>query len=52
VAWSAEHRGFIVEEFLKNGGSPRWGANTFKTKVDTANTFLFLESTQNAILNQ
>jgi hypothetical protein len=27
MAWSGEHRAFIVEEFIKNGGSPvagRW----------------------------
>ena len=22
MAWSGEHRAFIVEEFIKNGGSP------------------------------
>jgi hypothetical protein len=32
--------------------SPIWEANKFKTKEDTANFFLFLESTQNAVLNQ
>jgi hypothetical protein len=52
MAWSGEHRAFIVEEFIKNGGSPIWEANKFKTKEDTANIFLFLESTQNAVLNQ
>jgi hypothetical protein len=48
MAWSEEHRAFIVEEFVKNGGSPIWEANKFKTKEDTANILLFLESTQNA----
>jgi len=32
--------------------SPIWEANKFKTKEDTSNVFLFLESTQNAILHQ
>jgi hypothetical protein len=32
--------------------SPIWEANKFKTKEDTANVFLFLESTQNAVLHQ
>ena len=32
--------------------SPIWEANKFKTKDDTANVFLFLESTQNAVLYQ
>ena len=32
--------------------SPIWEANKFKTKEDTANIFLFLESTQNAVLHQ
>jgi hypothetical protein len=32
--------------------SPIWEANKLKTKEDTANVFLFLESTQNTILNQ
>ena len=33
--------------------SPIWEANKFKTKEDTANvTFLFMESTQNAVLHQ
>jgi len=32
--------------------SPIWEANKFKTKDDTANIFLFLESTQNAVLPQ
>jgi hypothetical protein len=32
--------------------SPIWEANKFKTEEDTANVFLFLESTQNVILNQ
>ena len=32
--------------------SPIWEANKFKTKEDMANAFLFLESTQNAILHQ
>jgi hypothetical protein len=31
---------------------PIWEANKFETKKDTANVFLFLESTQNAVLNQ
>ena len=31
---------------------PFWEANKFKTKEDTANVFLFLESTQNAVLHQ
>jgi len=32
---------------------PIWEANKFKTKEDTANVFfLFLESTQNAVLHQ
>ena len=31
---------------------PIWEANTFKTKEDTANDFLFLESTWNAVLQQ
>jgi hypothetical protein len=22
MAWSGEHRAFVVEEFIKNGGSP------------------------------
>jgi hypothetical protein len=29
-----------------------WEANEFKIKEDTANTLLFLESTQNAVLHQ
>ena len=32
--------------------SPIWEANKFKTKEDTANVSLFLESTQNAFLHQ
>jgi len=32
--------------------SPVWEANKFKTKEDTADVFLFLESTQNAVLHQ
>ena len=32
--------------------SPIWEANKFKTKEDTANDFLFLESTPNAVLHQ
>jgi hypothetical protein len=32
--------------------SPIWEANKFKTKEDTANVFLFLESTQNAVLHK
>jgi hypothetical protein len=32
--------------------SPIWEANKLKTKEDTANVFLFLESTQNAVLHQ
>jgi hypothetical protein len=52
MAWSGEHRAFIDEEFIKNGASPIWEANKFKTKEDTANIFLFLESTKNAVLNQ
>jgi len=32
--------------------SPIWEANKFKIKEDTANVFLFLESTQNAVLHQ
>ena len=32
--------------------SPIWEANKFKAKEDTANIFLFLESTQNAVLHQ
>ena len=32
--------------------SPIWEANKFKTKEDTANVFLFLERTQNAVLRQ
>jgi len=32
--------------------SPIWEENKFKTKEDTANVFLFLESTQNAVLQQ
>jgi hypothetical protein len=31
--------------------SPIWEADKFKTKEDTANVFIFLESTQNAVLN-
>jgi hypothetical protein len=30
---------------------PIWEANKFKTKEDTANVFIFLESTQIAVLN-
>ena len=32
--------------------SPIWEANKFKTKEDTANVFLFLERTPNAVLHQ
>ena len=32
--------------------SPIWEANKFKAKEDTANVFLFLGSTQNAVLHQ
>ena len=32
--------------------SPIWEANKFKTKEDTANVFLFMGSTQNAVLHQ
>ena len=32
--------------------APIWEANKFKTKEDTGNVFLFLESTQNAVLHQ
>jgi len=32
--------------------SPIWEVNKFKTKEDMANVFLFLESTQNAVLHQ
>jgi len=32
--------------------SPIWEANKIETKEDTANVFLFLESTQNAVLRQ
>jgi len=32
--------------------SPTWEANKFKIKEDTANFFLFLESTQNTVLHQ
>ena len=32
--------------------APIWEANKFKTKEDTANVFLFLESTQKAVLHQ
>jgi hypothetical protein len=39
IAWSGEHRALIVEEFVKNGGSPIWGANKFKTKEDIAYIF-------------
>jgi hypothetical protein len=39
MAWSEEHRAFIVEEFIKNTGSPIWEANKFKTKEHTANIF-------------
>jgi ABC-type cobalamin/Fe3+-siderophores transport system ATPase subunit len=52
MGWSGEHRTFSVEEFIKNGRSPIWEANKFKTKDDTANIFLFMESTQNTVLNQ
>jgi CDGSH-type Zn-finger protein len=31
--------------------SPTWEANKFKSKEDTAVVLLFLESTQNAVLN-
>ena len=31
--------------------SPIWEANKFETKEDMANVFLFLESTQNAVLH-
>ena len=32
--------------------SPVWKANKFKTKEDTENVFLFLESIQNTVLHQ
>jgi ABC-type cobalamin/Fe3+-siderophores transport system ATPase subunit len=52
MAWSGEHRAVIVEEFIINGRYPTWEANKLKTKQDMANIFLFLASTQNAVLNQ
>ena len=43
---------FIYDTGCGRKKSPIWEANKFKTKEDTANVFLFLESTQNAILHQ
>jgi hypothetical protein len=31
TAWSSEHRAFVVEEFIQNGGSPRH-ISTFQTQ--------------------
>ena len=46
----------IISYFIYTGcgrkKSPIWEANKFKTKEDKANIFLFLESTQNAVLHQ
>ena len=45
-----------IDIFIGTGcgrkNSSIWEANKFKTKDDTANIFLFLESTQNAVLHQ
>jgi hypothetical protein len=40
MAWSGERTAFI-DEFIKNGRSPIWEANKFKTKEDTANVYFW-----------
>jgi hypothetical protein len=30
MAWSGEHRSFVVEEFIQNGGSPIMTQHTFR----------------------
>jgi len=45
-------RGKALSTGCGRKNSPIWEANKFKTKEDTANVFLFLESTQNAVLHE
>jgi hypothetical protein len=32
MAWSGEHRAFIVDEFIKNGGSPGATQRAFRRR--------------------
>jgi hypothetical protein len=34
MAWSDEHRAFVVEEFIQNGGSPVMTQRDFLSSVD------------------
>jgi hypothetical protein len=54
ICTSYEKSKWVCEDFTTTGCGrkkfPIWEANKFKTKEDTANVFMFLESTQNAVL--
>jgi len=42
IAWLEEHRAFIVEEFIKNGGSPVATQRAFRIRLRLVDGSLFL----------
>ena len=42
MAWSGEHRDFIVEEFIRNGGSPVAPQRAFRIRFALGDGRLFL----------
>ena len=58
MAWSGEHRAFIVEEFIRNGGSPvatqrafrnRFALGRRETVTDKKTIYLWVRFTNNVL---